>query len=81
MIVIARCNFAERLLRQFRRSARIILVSEVNALMGHSNVADVPLRRPASGTHSGRSVRPVGATPHAPMRSSNTAPRDAGMGF
>src|SRR5215469_16223093 len=45
--------------------ARVPLASEVNAFMGHSNVTDVPLRRPASGTHSGRSVWPVGTTLHA----------------
>src|SRR5262249_42595821 len=36
--------------------------SHVNMFVGHSKIADVPLRRPASGTHSGRSVSPIGTT-------------------
>src|SRR5262249_46333621 len=57
--------------------------SDVNVFVGHSNAVDVPLRKvtTASGTHSGRSISPMGTTPHAPNRSSDAVPKNGGAAW
>jgi hypothetical protein len=52
---------------------------DLGVFVGHSNATDVPLQKPktASGTHSGRSVSPIGTTPHAPNPTCPTLSVDA----